>query len=392
MTDIKDFIIEELQNRSILENSAYIPLDKVPDMAESLKNLMDMLNKDQSFDGLARVKYNKKAYQKFQKSKETEGMFRGNIVNAVGEGKEQFAGEIEWAHLAESKVAVNALMSVLSYITSQYYLYEINKNLDDINNTVNSIESFLETEKRSKIESKDKYLDGLFEYYTDIQYNPIEIQSVLTQLQQIEIDSFADYRLYTQRLKEKISQIKEVKKQDEVKKLISTVSDYISQLWCSLYLYARTKYLIMIFSGTTNEKRLSGIQTDLEKLIEDYEQNIRDFFIEAHDNIQDNDAYKTNDIAFGAAKIIGAGAPGALLKNAAINEAKEFIKDKRSNEKIEATNENYDTFFVTCKDTAPIRKICDDIRFYNIINNQPVEIVFGKDEAYIKFETSGLEQ
>ena len=395
MTDYKNYFDEDFNDNSLLDTAAQIPLDKIPAMAESFEQLIGILNRDESFNGLVRMKYNKKASQTFQKSKDTKGFFRGNIVNAVGDNKGDYAGEIEWQHISESELAVSSVMSILSFITSQYYLYEINSNLDDISSTVNSIESFLETEKRSMIDSKIKYLQELIEYITDIQNNPTEVQSCLTELQRIKIESFADYRLFSIRIDEKIKLMKSIKKQDEMKNCLGTLSNYLSELWCSLYLYANCKYIEVLLAEISDEKRLGSIQNDLESLLEEFEDYSLSIYGAAYESIDENKLYEVNENLFGLTKTVGIGIPGGMLKNKSLDVAKEIMKNHKDKEKTEIINElnvifeGYfnDALYDTHTTTAPIRKICEDIKFYNILNNQPVDFIVKDEKLYIKYAT-----
>lgn len=395
MTDYKNYFDDDISDNSILDTATQIPLDKIPAMAESFEQLIGILNRDESFNGLVRMKYNKKASQIFQKSKDTKGLFRGNIVNAVGDNKGDYAGEIEWQHISESELAVSSVMSILSFITSQYYLYEINSNLDDISSTVNSIESFLETEKRSMIDSKIKYLQELIEYIADIQNNPVEVQSCLTELQRIKIESFADYKLFSSRITEKIDSMKTVKKQEDMMKCISMVSNYLSELWCSLYIYANSKYIELLLADITDEKRISSIQNDLDGLIKEFENYTLDIHSAAYESINKNKLYEVNENLFDVAKTVGIGIPGGTLKNKTLDIAESVLKIHKDNEKTETINElngalsEYfnDALYNTHTTTAPIRKICEDIKFYNILNNQPVEFVVKEDSLYIKHAT-----
>lgn len=395
MSDYKNYFDEDFNDNSILDTATQIPLDKIPAMAESFEQLIGILNRDESFNGLVRMKYNKKASQTFQKSKDTKGFFRGNIVNAVGDNKGDYAGEIEWQHISESELAVSSVMSILSFITSQYYLYEINSNLDDISNTVNSIESFLETEKRSMIDSKIKYLQELIEYITDIQNNPTEVQSCLTELQRIKIESYADYRLFSIRIDEKIKLMKSIKKQDEMKNCLGTLSNFLSELWCSLYLYANSKYIEVLLAEISAEKRLGSIQNDLESLLEEFEDYSLSIYGAAYESIDENILYEVNENLFGLTKTVGIGIPGGMLKNKSLDVAKEIMKNHKDKEKTEIINElnvifeGYfnDALYDTHTTTAPIRKICEDIKFYNILNNQPVDFIVKDEKLYIKYAT-----
>ena len=47
-----------------------------------------------------------------------------------------------------------------------------------------------------------------------------------------------------------------------------------------------------------------------------------------------------------------------------------------------ALAERFDAFYYT-KDTEPIKKICEDIKFYNVLYNEPVDFILDDEDIYI---------
>ena len=189
--------------------------------------------------------------------------------------------------------------------------------------------------------------------------------------------------------------MKSIKKQDEMKNCLGTLSNYLSELWCSLYLYANSKYIEVLLAEISNEKRLDSIQNDLESLLEEFEAYSLSIYGAAYESIDENKLYEVNENLFGLTKTVGIGIPGGMLKNKSLDVAKEIMKNHKDKEKTEIINElnvifeGYfnDALYDTHTTTAPIRKICEDIKFYNILNIQPVEFVVKDEKLYIKYAT-----
>ncbi len=104
-----------------------------------------------------------------------------------------------------------------------------------------------------------------------------------------------------------------------------------------------------------------------------------DYDLKALVLVKDNDAYKVNDVIFDVAKGLGG---GFFIKNKAIDEVKEMVQDKKDEQRTKALAERFDAFYYT-KDTEPIKKICEDIKFYNVLYNEPVDFILDDEDIYI---------
>ena len=175
------------------------------------------------------------------------------------------------------------------------------------------------------------------------------------------------------------------KKQGDILELIAKIKNYIPQLWCALYLYASSKYIRLIFSGTVDKKRIDNLYDEISNMILEYKKRIEEYYVKSFDLVNEHDAFKVNEMFVDTVKTIGGtgGIPGLLIKNKAIDEVKEMVQDRKNTKKTKTIGELFDAFYYTCKDTEPIKKICDDIRFYNILNNEPVELILDEEDIYI---------
>ena len=364
--------IDNIGDYDIPEDSIKIPFESFADINNVAGAVLKEFKEVNQFKGVVKMSYDK-GLGELQRAK--AGGYTGNIINEKG----RIVGHVNLEDVSNAAAVTGSAMQIMSVITSQYYLHEINKSLNDIQSKVDTISHFLETDKRSHLTSRELYLLDLQKNLIDIQSNPVETQAVLTQLQNIEIEAYSDYMTISEMISASIDAIDSAKKQDDILELIEKINDYIPQLWCSLYLYVYSKYLRLILSGSVDKKRIDNLYDELTNMIAKYEQQMSDYDLKALVLVKDNDAYKVNDVIFDVAKGLGG---GFFIKNKAIDEVKEMVQDKKDEQRTKALAERFDAFYYT-KDTEPIKKICEDIKFYNVLYNEPVDFILDDEDIYI---------
>lgn len=60
--------------------------------------------------------------------------------------------------LSSAPQIIGGIFSVMSIITGQYFMTQINKNLKNIDKGIFDIQRFLENDKRSKLQSEEEFL------------------------------------------------------------------------------------------------------------------------------------------------------------------------------------------------------------------------------------------
>ena len=375
--DILGVAIDCIDIDSIPSNAIKIPLESFSEYNNIAGNVLKEFQELNQFKGVVKMTYDK-GLGTLQKAK--AGGYTGNIINDKG----KIVGHVKLEDISKAAAVTSAAMSVMSIITSQYYLHEINKSIDDIQQKIDNISRFLEIDKKSHLLAREKYIDDIQNNMIDIQNNSVEKQAVLAQLQNLEIEAYSDYITNSELISNAIETLDVVKKQEDITETIEKIKDLLPQMWSSLYLYVRAKYLRMLLSETVDEKRINDIISSLRQMIADFEGKSYEFYVKSYDSVTEHDAYKVNNILFGAAKTFGSpmGVPN-IINNKAIDGVKGKVQEKKEKEKQEAVGNLLDTFYYTCKDTEPMRKICDDIKFYNILYNQPVDIIMNDEEMYI---------
>lgn len=62
---------------------------------------------------------------------------------------------------------------------------------------------------------------------------------------------------------------------------------------------------------------------------------------------------------------------------------KDIVQDKKDKKRTDAAADLFDVFYYTCQDTEPMKQICENIKLYNMIYNEPVDYIFDENDLYI---------
>ena len=135
---------ESISLDAIPNNAIKIPVDSFPEINAVVGNLAKEIKEVNQFKGMVKMSYDK-SLGHLQKAK--IGGFNGNIVNDEG----TIVGRANFQEVTNTAAIVSSAMAVMSIITSQYYLHEINQNLDAIQSKIDNISRFLETDKKNHI-------------------------------------------------------------------------------------------------------------------------------------------------------------------------------------------------------------------------------------------------
>ena len=385
--DMYNFIYKNIENYAggnIPFDAIKIPLENFPEMNAFMGDVIREFKDINQFEGMVKINYDK-GLGVLQKAK--KGGFTGNIINpdtGLITGHVNFQDIQAATQYASTLSAVSSVMNVMSIVTSQYYLNEINYKMSMFSSKLKNVERFLETDRKSHISSREKYIEDVQKNLIVIQYSKEEKLAVLTQLQQLQVESYSDYLMFKEMISENIEDLQEVKKTDEVMDKIGKMNAYLPQLWCSLYLYANTKYLNMVLSETVDEKRIYDIYSELSNMITEYENTVTAYNSKAFGLINNHEAFKVNNKAFDVVKFAGYMFPGRVSRNLVLNGVREIMNIKKIEEREAAIRALFESFYGAFKDISPVQNICDEIRFYNILYNQPVEFYFDENEIFIK--------
>lgn len=153
-----------------------------------------------SYSGTYRV-YFDKSLGELQKAKQGDGFLRANVVQSGTNNK--ITGQALLKAASAGPLVANAVFSVLSMATGQYFISEINSELSQIQKNIDNIQRFLENEKRSELLANYYFLQQVMQTYEYIQSNEYQKQATVQQLQRIRIDSCANINFYIESFQQK---------------------------------------------------------------------------------------------------------------------------------------------------------------------------------------------
>lgn len=159
------------------------------------------------------------------------------------------------------------VFTVLSIVTSQYFLAEINKNLEDIKQRISKIDFFLRLEKRCELLSNIDFLQEIHRDYEHIVMNPSHQQAVLNNIIEIKNSANRDCMFYTGLIESSWSQLNGSKdSQKIISETLSSIAENIDNLKCAIMIYSISSILELIFSDNAgNGEYIELIKADMEK-------------------------------------------------------------------------------------------------------------------------------
>jgi hypothetical protein len=156
--------------------------------------LPGLLQTGNSINNVARIIRNGPVYKaimpagaKLAKSNDVEGAFRGMFHGASGiKGQANLVKVKSGAAIATN--SVSAVMNVSSLIVGQYYMKQINAELDVISEGIDQIQSFQDNEYRSKVFSLVAHVKRISNFQSEILENDELRISKIYQLDSLEKD------------------------------------------------------------------------------------------------------------------------------------------------------------------------------------------------------------
>lgn len=160
-----------------------------------LDNLMQM------FPAVVNLQNNKDAYRAIydkglgalQKVAQNGRGVRGNIVNGVNN---KIVGQAIFEPLSNTPQIIGGLFSVMSIITGQYFMAQINGSLKKIEKGIANIQKFLENDKKSKLQGNEEFLKNIQKTLSYILENEMQQQATIISIQNIKRDSLQAIKFY----------------------------------------------------------------------------------------------------------------------------------------------------------------------------------------------------
>ena len=329
------------------------------------------------------------------KSANNKGAFRGLLFSDEGNDLVGHADliKIDGKDIALSPQIVSGVFNAMSFVTGQYYMSVINKNLESISTGISEIQDFLKTDKACAIKADSI---SLSRYCRDIEYimdNDFERKVVATDLKRINNNAIANiefFKLMTESARHSLYKDSKIEK---MKSVFKNFEEYYPQYWCSVFNYILSDTLNAIISEMDSPQYLTDRYIDLNNEIMRY----RDSFGKSVDKLDKYIKYskelnKKNVIPkelVEIAKILptdGIG-PIAGVKMAAVVAAEvdsKLTKNSKKQKKKALSRE--ERFIEACSGYIPLSNTVRKIDEYRIARNSEIEMIVTEDTAYIKYK------
>lgn len=189
-----DIPIEMVPAESIEDETGLIEITDSRILAQVSNSLPGLFQTGNSINNVAQIFRNGTVYKailpagaKLAKSKDMEGAVRGIFHGATGIKGQANLVKIE-SGTAIATNSVSAVMNVSSLIVGQYYMKQINDELDVISKGIDQIQSFPDNEYRSRVFSLVAHVKRISNFQSEILENDELRISKIYQLDSLEKD------------------------------------------------------------------------------------------------------------------------------------------------------------------------------------------------------------
>lgn len=189
-----DIQIEMLPEESIEDETGLVEITDSKILAQVSSLLPGLFQTGNSINNVARIIRNGPVYKpiipdgaKLAKSKTMEGASRGICLGDNGIKNQANFVKIK-SKTAIATNSVSAVMNVSSLIVGQYYMKQINDELDVISEGIDQIQSFQDNEYRSKVFSLVAHVKRISNFQSEILENDELRVSKIYQLDSLEKD------------------------------------------------------------------------------------------------------------------------------------------------------------------------------------------------------------
>lgn len=370
-----------------MNKDEYIKLDgSVAGRVNAVMQILPNIVNQYAYNGdVYRVVYDK-GLGVLQKSAKYPGQLLGNVVSPDANNKIKDVARLQ--ELAMGPQIVNGVFSAMSMITGQYFMTQINNNLNQIEAGIVSVQQFLEDDKRSKLQSAEEFLKMTQRSLQFILENEGQKQSTITSIQKIRMDSLASINFYKMQIND-LRNISEKKDNaEDIIKNVQKISFMISEYWYSLYLYCFAIYLEPVVGQNFNSEYLAMLNEDMNDKCNCYKKDYKIWKSKLNDYIKSAKAFENNKIydamkkignakVYGNSYIILAKSLAGIFGNIA-DEVDKKSKEKKKDKAIESLN------YAEIENIKPIEAKKSDLLLFDAIYNGRIELIKDNEEMYLK--------
>lgn len=188
----------------------------------------------------------------------------------------KFAGQASLVSTTPVSVALG-VFTVLSIVTSQYFLKEINDKLDQIQKQLNSVIDIIKLEKASILQANIQFISEIYRDLSIVYQNHDYLRAVISKILDIKCQSIADITFYSAMINKSLHELNMNSKDkiDDIQNAITILSNYKQcyTLAISLYMSACTMQIVCT-DNSDNTEYINTIKKDLETVQTNYKETI----------------------------------------------------------------------------------------------------------------------
>lgn len=302
----------------------------------------------------------------------------GTIINESG-----IAGQARWAPVNARSFAMP--FNPVSMATA-VAIMNIDKKMEEIQQTTQQILCFLQQDKESDLEASVNSLADILDHFRYNSENDLWKVSQLTVATTIKGKAEKSIIFYRRQIQQVLKDNGFLHVNQQVNNVVKNVRHNFKYYQLGVYLYAYASFLEVILNGNYRKDFLDRIYEKLEE----YSQQYRFDYTRIYDQLESFAKTSVETIALNeigkASKGIGAAIARIPVVNkgpvddaliAAGNTVKKLSR-KNSDSAMRKYRDNRD---------SGIQLFMENIETINRIGNKPVEILFDQEEAYICLST-----
>lgn len=298
-------------------------------------------------------------------------------------GAKGIVGQAGWEKInpatADIAQVAYSAFSMASVVTGQYFMQRIDKKMESIQESTNSILQFLELDKRSELQAEQMFLNETVQDMEDITLCESQRQASVVNAQNTRKKALAATLFYGSRIESVTEEIsskdyKASKWEETQKQLLSYIANYQLSLWA----YGMSIFLEVMLTGNTERAYLRRLLERMREQQKNYDQCLASCYERLIKYAEEADPGK---LAFGIAKGAAAvapviGVPLAEWLGKVHKDEKEKLKGRLSDEIIDLVE--------TCAAAGQLQDIMENIQQLDEISNEPMELIFENGHVYMK--------
>lgn len=362
-----------------VEREMYVKVDSsIVGKVNMVMQQLPQVLMDSAYSGdVYRVIYDK-GLGVLQKSAQYPGQLLGNVVSPTANNQIRDVARLQ--EMSMLPHIVSSVFSVMSMITGQYFMAQINSNLSRIEKEVSEIRRFLEDDKRSKLQSEEEFLKMTQKTIRFILDNEVQKQSILTSIQKIRMDSLASINFYKMQINNIKDDLEKKDKAEDIINNIKNVCSLVSEYWYSLYLYCFAVYLEPVVAQNFDADYLDILKADIVERCKEYKKNyllwlqVFDGYIESAKAFEDNKVLK-------GLKLVGTKGLSPVIGG--IADVADFV-DKYNKVKKKGTAKEILSKGTMWENIEAIEKKQQELSLFSSLHNGRLELIVEGEDMYVK--------